>query len=339
MIKTDAVIVGAGPVGLFAVFELGILGLSAHVIDNLDKAGGQCIELYPDKPIYDIPAVPECTGEILTQNLLKQIKPFKTNLHLNQRVEKLEKEKNHWLVTTSDKVQFKTPNIIIAAGVGSFEPRKPPIKDIERFEKTNLFYAVKDKNKFKDQTVCIFGGGDSALDWTVELSKIAKKIILIHRRDEFRAAQHTVGLARDLEKKGKVEILTCYQPLDFKGDKEIDQILIKHDSGDQKQIKVDSVLAFFGLKMELGPIANWGLDLESKSLKVNTINFETNEKGIFAIGDICTYPGKLKLILSGFHEGALCAQECFKRARPDEKYVFRFTTSSSDIHKRLGVKK
>ena len=339
MIKTDAVIVGAGPVGLFAVFELGILGLSAHVIDNLDKAGGQCIELYPDKPIYDIPAVPECTGESLTQNLLKQIKPFKTNLHLNQRVEKLEKDKDNWLVTTSDKLKFQTPNIIIAAGVGSFEPRKPPIKNIEKFEKTNLFYAVKDKNKFTDQTVCIFGGGDSALDWTVELSKIAKKIILIHRRNEFRAAEHTVSLAKDLEKKGKVEILTCYQPLDFKGDKEIDQILIKNDNGDQKELKVDSVLAFFGLKMELGPIANWGLDLESKSLKVNTINFETNEKGIFAIGDICTYPGKLKLILSGFHEGALCAQECFKRARPDEKYVFRFTTSSSDIHKRLGVKK
>ena len=339
MIKTDAVIVGAGPVGLFAVFELGILGLSAHVIDNLDKAGGQCIELYPDKPIYDIPAVPECTGESLTQNLLKQIKPFKTNLHLNQRVEKLEKDKDNWLVTTSDKLKFQTPNIIIAAGVGSFEPRKPPIKNIEKFEKTNLFYAVKDKNKFTDQTVCIFGGGDSALDWTVELSKIAKKIILIHRRNEFRAAQHTVSLAKDLEKKGKVEILTCYQPLDFKGNKEIDQILIKNDNGDQKELKVDSVLAFFGLKMELGPIANWGLDLESKSLKVNTVNFETNEKGIFAIGDICTYPGKLKLILSGFHEGALCAQECFKRARPDEKYVFRFTTSSSDIHKRLGVKK
>ena len=338
MIKTDAVVVGAGPVGLFAVFELGILGLNAHVIDNLDKAGGQCIELYPDKPIYDIPAVPECTGESLTQSLLKQIKPFKTNFHFNQRVEKIEKNKDNWLVTTSDKVQFQTPNIIIAAGVGSFEPRKPPIKNIERFEKTNLFYAVKDKNQFKDQTVCIFGGGDSALDWTVELSKIAKKIFLIHRREDFRAAQHTVDLAKDLEKKGKVEILTSYQPLDFIGDKNINNIKIKHDNGDHRDIKVDSVLAFFGLKMELGPIANWGLDLEAKCLKVETKSFQTNENGIFAIGDICTYPGKLKLILSGFHEGALCAQECFKRARPDEKYVFRFTTSSTDIQKRLGVK-
>jgi len=339
MIKTDAVIVGAGPVGLFAVFELGILGLNAHVIDNLDRAGGQCIELYPDKPIYDIPAMPECTGESLTKNLLQQIKPFKTNFHFNQRVEKLEKKNNNWLVTTSDKVQFETPNIIIAAGVGSFEPRKPPIQNIERFEKTNLFYAVKDKNKFKDQTICIFGGGDSALDWTVELSKIAKKIILIHRREDFRAAQHTVDLARDLEKKRKVEILTCYQPLDFQGNEKIEKVIVKHDNGDQKELSVDSVLAFFGLKMELGPIANWGLDLEAKSLKVNTKNFETNEKGVFAIGDICNYPGKLKLILSGFHEGALCAQECFKRAKPDEKYVFRFTTSSSDIQKRLGVKK
>ena len=339
MIKTDAVIVGAGPVGLFAVFELGIMGLNAHVIDNLDKVGGQCIELYPDKPIYDIPALPECTGESLTKNLLKQIEPFKTNFHLNQRVEKLEKKDNHWLVTTSDQVQFETPNIIIAAGVGSFEPRKPPIKDIERFEKTNLFYSVKDKNKFKDQTVCIFGGGDSALDWTVELSKISKKIILVHRREEFRAAQHTVNLARELEKNGKVEILTNYQPVNFEGNDKIEKVILKHDSGEEKEILTDNVLAFFGLKMELGPIANWGLDLEAKSLKVNTKNFETNEKGIFAIGDICTYPGKLKLILSGFHEGALCAQECFKRARPDEKYVFRFTTSSSDIQKRLGVKK
>jgi thioredoxin reductase (NADPH) len=338
MIKTDAVIVGAGPVGLFAVFELGIMGLNAHVIDNLDKVGGQCIELYPDKPIYDIPALPECTGESLTKNLLKQIKPFKTNFHLNQRVEKIEKKNNHWLVTTSDQVQFETPNIIIAAGVGSFEPRKPPIKDIEKFEKTNLFYSVKDKNKFKDKTVCIFGGGDSALDWTVELSKIAKKIILVHRREEFRAAQHTVNLARELEKNGKVEILTNYQPINFDGNDKIEKVVLKHDSGEQKEIPADSVLAFFGLKMELGPIANWGLDLEAKSLKVNTQNFETNEKGIFAIGDICTYPGKLKLILSGFHESALCAQECFKRARPDEKYVFRFTTSSSDIQKRLGVK-
>jgi len=338
MIKTDAVIIGAGPVGLFSVFELGIMGLNAHVIDNLDKVGGQCIELYPDKPIYDIPALPECTGESLTNNLLQQIKPFKTEFHLNQRVDKLEKNGENWIVTTNDNNQFETPNVVIAAGVGSFEPRKPPIKNIEKYEKTNLFFSVKDKNKFKDQTVCIFGGGDSALDWTVELSKIAKKIILVHRRPDFRAAQHTVDLAKKLEKDGKVEILTSYQPTDFQGENTIENVIIKNDDGENKSLNVDSVLAFFGLKMELGPIANWGLNLDKKCIQVNTENFETNEKGIFAIGDICTYPGKLNLILSGFHEGALCAQECFKRARPDEKYVFRFTTSSSDIQKRLGVK-
>ena len=338
MIKTDAVVIGAGPVGLFAVFELGIMGLNAHVIDNLDKVGGQCIELYPDKPIYDIPALPECTGESLTKNLVKQIKPFKTEFHLNQRVDGLEKKNDKWIVTTNDNNQFETSNVIIAAGVGSFEPRKPPIKDIEKFEKKNLFYSVKNKNQFKDQTVCIFGGGDSALDWTVELSKISKKIILIHRRPDFRAAQHTVDIARKLEKEGKVEILTSYQPIDFQGNDSIEKVLIKNDDNEIKTLDVDSVLAFFGLKMELGPIANWGLNLDKKCIQVNTQNFETNEKGIFAIGDICTYPGKLKLILSGFHEGALCAQECFKRAKPDEKYVFRFTTSSSDIQKRLGVK-
>jgi len=338
MIKTDAVIIGAGPVGLFAVFELGIMGLNAHVIDNLDKVGGQCIELYPDKPIYDIPALPECTGRSLTDNLMKQIAPFKTQFHLNQRVEKLEKKNDNWIVTTNDQNVFETPNVIIAAGVGSFEPRKPPIKDIEKFEKTNLYFSVKDKTKFKDHEVCIFGGGDSALDWTVELSKIAKKVYLIHRRDEFRAVNHTVQLARDLEKTGKVEILTCYQPVNFEGGDKIEHVVIRHDNKEEKKIKADSVLAFFGLKMELGPIANWGLNLDKKEILVNTKDFETNEKGIFAIGDICTYPGKLKLILSGFHEAALCTQTCFKRARPDEKYVFRFTTSSSDIQKRLGVK-
>jgi thioredoxin reductase (NADPH) len=232
MIKTDAVIIGAGPVGLFSVFELGIMGLNAHVIDNLDKVGGQCIELYPDKPIYDIPALPECTGESLTNNLLQQIKPFKTEFHLNQRVDKLEKNGENWIVTTNDNNQFETPNVVIAAGVGSFEPRKPPIKNIEKYEKTNLFFSVKDKNKFKDQTVCIFGGGDSALDWTVELSKIAKKIILVHRRSDFRAAQHTVDLAKKLEKDGKVEILTSYQPTDFQGENTIENVIIKNDDGE-----------------------------------------------------------------------------------------------------------
>ena len=338
MIKTDAVIIGAGPVGLFTVFELGILGLNAHVVDNLDKAGGQCIELYPDKPIYDIPALPICTGESLTKNLLEQIKPFKTNFHLNQRVDSITKKDKHWIVETNDKTVFETPNIIIAGGVGSFEPRKPPIKGIERFEQYNLFYSVKNKKIFDNQNVCIFGGGDSALDWVVELSKTAKKVFLIHRRDEFRAAQHTVNQMMKLKDEGRIELYTNYQPKDFIGESKIEKVIIENDKKDIKELKVDSVLAFFGLKMELGPIVNWGLNLDNKTIVVNTENFQTNEEGIFAVGDICTYPGKLKLILSGFHEAALAAQECFKRAKPDEKYVFRFTTSSSDIHKRLGIK-
>jgi thioredoxin reductase (NADPH) len=338
MIKTDAVIIGAGPVGLFTVFELGILGLNAHVVDNLDKAGGQCIELYPDKPIYDIPGLPICTGESLTKNLLEQIKPFKTQLHLNQRVDSIRKQDQNWIVETSDKIIFETPNVIIAGGVGSFEPRKPPIKGIENFENQNLFYSVKNKNNFTNQNICIFGGGDSALDWAVELSKIAKKIFLVHRRDDFRAAQHTVDQMMKVKESGKIELYTGYQPKDFVGKQKIEKVIIEHASKGSKELNVDSVLAFFGLKMELGPIVNWGLNLDNKTIVVNTENFETNEKGIFAVGDISSYPGKLKLILCGFHEAALAAQECFKRAKPDEKYVFRFTTSSSDIHKRLGIK-
>jgi Thioredoxin reductase len=237
-----------------------------------------------------------------------------------------------------DKTVFETPNIIIAGGVGSFEPRKPPIKGIERFEQYNLFYSVKNKKIFDNQNVCIFGGGDSALDWVVELSKTAKKVFLIHRRDEFRAAQHTVNQMMKLKDEGRIELYTNYQPKDFTGVSKIEKVIIENDKKDIKELKVDSVLAFFGLKMELGPIVNWGLNLDNKTIVVNTENFQTNEEGIFAVGDICTYPGKLKLILSGFHEAALAAQECFKRAKPDEKYVFRFTTSSSDIHKRLGIK-
>jgi len=338
MIKTDAVIIGAGPVGLFTVFELGILGLNAHVVDNLDKAGGQCIELYPDKPIYDIPGLPVCTGESLTKNLLEQIKPFKTEFHLNQRVNFISKQGQNWIVETSGKTVFETPNVIIAGGVGSFEPRKPPFKGIENFENQNLFYSVKNKNNFTNQNICIFGGGDSALDWAVELSKIAKKIFLIHRRDDFRAAQHTVDQMMKFKESGKIELYTGYQPKDFVGKQKIEKVIIEHASKGSKELSVDSVLAFFGLKMELGPIVNWGLNLDNKTIVVNTENFETNKKGIFAVGDISSYPGKLKLILCGFHEAALAAQECFKRAKPDEKYVFRFTTSSSDIHKRLGIK-
>jgi thioredoxin reductase (NADPH) len=337
-IKTDAVIIGAGPVGLFSVFELGILGLNAHVIDNLDKIGGQCIELYPDKPIYDIPGVPNCTGELLIKNLLNQIKPFKPEFHLNQRVNEIKKNDKLWRVITSENKIFETPNIIIAGGVGSFEPRKVDIKNAEKFEGKGFYYSVKDKSKFKDQIIAIFGGGDSALDWTLELSNIAKKIYLIHRREDFKGAPHTLNKIKEIAKTGKIEIKTFYKLTDVNGDLKLNNIEIQKNNETKEVLNIDSVIAFFGLKMELGPIANWGLNLEEKCILVNTKNFQTNEDGIFAIGDICTYPGKLKLILSGFHEGALAARECFARSRPNENYVFQYTTSSTQIHKRLGIK-
>ena len=337
-IKTDAVTIGAGPVGLFSVFELGILGLNAHVIDNLDKIGGQCIELYPDKPIYDIPGVPDCTGEDLIKNLSVQIKPFKPEFHLNQRVNELKKNNKLLQVITSENKIFETPNIIIAGGVGSFEPRKVDIKNAEKFEGKGFYYSVKDKSIFKNQIVAVFGGGDSALDWTLELSNIAKKVYLVHRRDDFKGAPHTLNKIKEIAKSGKVEIKTFYQLKAINGDTKLENIEIQKNNEAMEILKIDSVIAFFGLKMELGPIANWGLNLEEKSILVNTKNFQTNEDGIFAIGDICTYPGKLKLILSGFHEGALAARECFARARPNENFVFQYTTSSTQIHKRLGIK-
>ena len=338
MIKTDALVIGAGPVGLFAVHQLGIIGLKAEVVDNLDKVGGQCIELYPDKPIYDIPAIPECTGESLTKNLLEQIKPFKTNFHLNERVQEISKEENNWKIKTNKNKIFISPNVIIAGGVGSFEPRKFSVKGAEIFENKGVFYSVKDKNIFKNKKVCIFGGGDSALDWAIELSATSK-VQLIHRRDEFRGVQASVDKVKELSKEGKIELLTKYQLSSIKGNKKIESIGIKHDDGGIKNIETDYLLGFFGLIMQLGPIINWGLNLDKKHIPVNIENFETNQKGIFAIGDICTYPGKLKLILSGFHEGALAARGCFKYARPDEKLRFEFSTTSKSVHSRLGIKK
>ena len=337
MKKTDTIIIGAGPVGLFAVHQLGIKGLSAVVIDNLDKAGGQCIELYPDKPIYDIPAVPECTGEQLTSRLLEQIKPFKTELFLNERVEEVKKENSHWIVKTSNKNEFTSPNIIIAGGVGSFEPRKLAVKDAEKFEGKSIFYAVKNKENFKNKNISIFGGGDSALDWALELSKFSN-ITLIHRRDEFRGAAHTLAQIRKLEKDGKIKIKTPCQLTKIEGGENVKSITIKFDNGQTEKIETDTILSFFGLIMKLGPIAEWGLNMDKKTIQVNSENFETNKKGIFAAGDICSYPGKLKLILSGFHEVALASVECFKRARPNEKYRFEFTTSSKTIQNRLGKK-
>ena len=337
MKKTDVIIIGAGPVGLFAVHQLGIKGLKAIVIDNLDKAGGQCIELYPDKPIYDIPAVPECTGEQLTTRLLEQIKPFKTDIFLNERVEEVHQEKENWVVKTNNKNEFFAPNILIAGGVGSVEPRKISLKEAEKFEGKSVFYSVEKKEMFKNKKISIFGGGDSALDWALELSKCSK-VTLIHRRNDFRGAQHTLSELRKLEKDGKVLIKTPCQIESLDNENELKSINIKFEDGKIEKIQTDVILGFFGLIMKLGPIAEWGLNMDKKTIEVNPENFETNKKGIFAAGDICSYPGKLKLILSGFHEVALASVECFKRARPNEKYRFEFTTSSKTIQDRLGKK-
>ena len=337
MIKTDVIIIGAGPVGLFAIHQLGIKGLKAIVIDNLNKAGGQCIELYPDKPIYDIPAVPECTGEELTSKLLEQIKPFKTDFYFNERVNEVTQDKENWIVQTSKNNKFVAPNIMIAGGVGSFEPRKLSLKEAEKFEGKSLFYSVKNKEELKGKNISIFGGGDSALDWALELSKNSK-INLIHRRNEFRGAPHTLNEIKKLSGEGKVSIKTPCELISIEGNKDISGITIKHQEGKIEEIKTDIILSFFGLIMKLGPIAEWGLGMEKKAISVNPDNFQTNKKGIFAVGDICTYPGKLKLILSGFHEVALASVECFRRARPNEKYRFEFTTSSKTIQDRLGKK-
>ena len=338
MIKTDAIIIGAGPTGLFAVHQLGIIGLKCEVIDNLERAGGQCIELYPDKPIYDIPGIPECTGGQLTEGLLKQIKPFKNNFHLGQRVEEIKQENNSWIVKTNSGNFFAAPNIIIAGGVGSFEPRKLSLKEAEKFEGKQILYSVTNKDLFKNKKLSIFGGGDSALDWALELSK-SNEITLIHRRNEFRGAAHTLNEIKKKEKEGKIIIKTPYKLKSIAGNETMSEIEIEKEDAKVEKIKTDYILSFFGLIMKLGPITDWGLNINNKTIPVNTESFQTNKEGIFAVGDICNYPGKLKLILSGFHEAALAARACFKRARPNETYRFEFTTASKSIHDRLGLKK
>ncbi len=333
--KTDVVIIGAGPVGLFAVFELGLLNIKCHLVDNLDKVGGQCAELYPEKPIYDIPSRPVVTGQELTDELIKQINPFKPKFHLNQQVEKIDKTEYGWIVETNIGTKVEAKCIVVAAGAGSFVPRKPPIENIENFENKNVFYAIRDKSIFKNKKILIAGGGDSALDWTNELSKDSN-VTLIHRRKEFRAAPDSVSKMQELETKGKIKFL--------KGQiKKISKIqdsriMLEYENDDEKSnIEVDYLLPFFGLKMELGPIAEWGLNLHENLIKVDTEKFQTSTPSIFAIGDINWYPGKLKLILSGFHESALMAQEVFKYCFPDKKNIFRYTTSSKELQKKLGV--
>ena len=332
--KTDVVIIGAGPVGLFAIFELGLLNISCHVIDNLDKPGGQCAELYPEKPIYDIPSRVSISGQELTDDLLAQAKPFKPVYHLSQQVEKIEKlESGEWLIITSVKKSIKAKCIVIAAGAGSFVPRKLPISDIEHLEEKNILYAVRNKSILEGKKLLIVGGGDSALDWTNELSKTSN-VTLMHRRKEFKASPDSVSKMLELEKDKKVNFLLGQ----IKGIEDLKNNKIKvitKNNEETENFEVDYLLPFFGLKMELGPIANWGLNLDENLIKVDTEKFETSVPSIFAIGDINTYPGKLKLILSGFHEAALMAQECFKYCYPDKKNIFRYTTSSKELQKKL----
>ena len=340
-IKTDALIVGAGPVGLFAVFELGLLDIKCHLIDILPKIGGQCAELYPEKPIYDIPGFPVVTGQGLIDNLMKQIEPFGPTFHLGQMVEGLESigkaEAPLFRVTTDAGTVFETKTVLIAAGGGSFQPKKPPIAGIEAYEGKSVFYAVRKMEDFRDRTILIVGGGDSALDWTLNLQPIAKRVILMHRRDEFRAAPHSVDQMRTLVADGKMD-LVLGQVMGLKGENgQLEAATIRGTDNVNFDLACDRMLPFFGLTMKLGPIADWGLNLAENLIPVDTEKFETNVPGIFAIGDINAYPGKLKLILSGFHEGALAAQKVHRYVYPEKRLLFQYTTSSSSLQKKLGV--
>jgi len=335
--ETQAIIIGAGPVGLFAVFELGLLGITCEVIDVLDKPGGQCAELYPEKPIYDIPAIPQCTGQQLVDNLLQQIAPFSHGMNLSQMIDYLEKlPDGRWQVTTDEGNIFIAPIVIIAAGGGSFTPKKPPIKDIEQYEGKSVFYAVRKMEEFRNKNIVIVGGGDSALDWVINLQPVAKTLTLIHRRDEFRAAPDSVKKMKELATQGKINLLYG-QISALQGEHGLlRSIELSANDGTKQNINCERMLPFFGLTMKLGPIAKWGINLEKNHILVDTARFETNEKGIFAIGDINHYPGKLKLILSGFHEAALMSQAAYEYVYPGKKLRFQYTTSSTELQAKLG---
>ena len=340
----DILVVGAGPVGLFTVFEAGLLGLRCHLIDNLDKIGGQCAELYPEKPIYDIPGVPFQTAQQHVDALVEQIKPFEYEISLNERVDSISEDSNEnnitrWRVATSDGQEFITKNIFIAAGAGSFEPRRPPnIENPDALMENGVSYAVQSKKRYENKDVIIFGGGDSALDWTVELADIAKSISLVHRRDAFRGAQHTEAQMRELVKQGKVNLLTPYQIHSIIGEDKVTGTELKNfDTKEIEQVAADELLFLFGLNKKLGPILDWELELNEKKISVNTENFQTNKDGIFAVGDINDYPGKLDLILCGFHETTLAVQEAYRRIHPGERVPFGYTTSNTKLQRKLGV--
>ena len=339
IIETDIVVIGAGPVGLFTVFEAGLLGLNCHLIDNLDKVGGQCIELYPEKPIYDIPGVANQTGKEHIDALLDQIKPFDYEVHLNQRVNEISEVDDSWKLVTSEGQEFKTKNIFIAAGAGSFEPRKPPVVEPDKFLNRGINYSVRNKSIYEDKEIAIFGGGDSALDWSVELSKIAKKIFLIHRRDDFRGAEHTENQMRELVKDGKIELKIPYVIKSIQGESTFEGVELMHfESKNDEILSCDEALFFFGLNKQLGPILEWEIDLDGKKISVDTENYQTNKEGIFAVGDINTYPGKLDLILCGFHETTIAVQEAYKRINPGKRVPFGYTTSNKGLQEKLGIK-
>ncbi len=337
-IETDVVIIGAGPVGLFAVFELGLVDAKCHVIDILPKAGGQCAELYPEKPIYDVPGLPMVTGQELTDRLMEQIKPFGAQMHLGEQLDSLRRgDDGRFYMSTDAGTQFIAKTVVIAAGGGSFTPKRPPLPGIEAFEGTSVHYAVRRMETLRGKDVMVVGGGDSALDWTLNLAPIANSLTLVHRRDEFRGAPHSVEQMRALVAAGKVRLLIG-QMTGLQGENgQLQTVTVKTASGEEA-VTCNALLPFFGLTMKLGPIADWGLNLHENLIAVDTERFETNEKGIFAIGDINWYPGKLKLILSGFHEAALMAQAAAKIVNPDKKITFQYTTSSSSLQKKLGVK-
>ncbi len=339
MIQTDVAIVGAGPCGLFQVFELGLLGLKCEIIDTLRQPGGQCTELYPDKPIYDIPAVPVCTGEELTENLLKQIEPFGAGMHLGEEVTVVRRnDDGSFFVATRGGKEFSTRAIVIAGGVGSFQPRGLRVPDVDEYVGKTLHYRVKNPSQFDGKRLAILGGGDSALDWVIELSNRAEHITLVHRRDEYRAAPASVATMRELEASGKVTSIERAKATAIDGsDGIVNTLTVQPKDEDPVTIQADHVLVFFGLAPKLGPIAEWGLDLNRKTINVDTEKFETSVPGIYAVGDINFYPGKKKLILSGFHEAALAAFAIKQRLEPDKKVHLQYTTTSPVMHERLGV--
>lgn len=337
--QTDAVIIGAGPVGLFQVFELGLLEIKAHVIDSLPEVGGQCIELYPDKPIYDIPAIPACTGRELTNNLLKQIKPFDAQFHLSQEVSKLEQQADgRFLISTSQDNHFLSKTVFIAAGVGAFQPRTLNLEGIDRFIGKQLFYHVKSPEQFANKRIVICGGGDAALDWAIHFSEIAASVTLIHRRDDFKAAPKSIAKIRELCASNQMQLLigqvTAYEAQDDR----LAEITFTNIDGENKQIPLDDLLVFFGLSPKLGPIADWGLNIDRKQICVDTQKFQTSIPGIYAVGDINVYPGKKKLILSGFHEAALASFAAAEYLNPEKQIPLQYTTTSLKLHRALGVK-